>query len=209
MYFYGLAASDVQSQLPVVLPVIDYRNRLAQPVLGGELTYRANITSLSRESADFDPITQNAFNNGQCDRLTADPTVKTPTDCILRGFPGTYSRASAEATWRRTFIDPYGEKWTPFISLRGDVAALSVKGETGVSNYLPTGDSSVGRVMPAVGVEYRYPFISVQSWGTPRIEPLAPLIVPPEQQATGKVANANAATLTVVDADLFSLSKLS
>src|SRR2546430_5328723 len=51
-----LSASDVQSQLPIVLPVVDYRNRLAQPLLGGELTYRANITSLSRESADFDPI---------------------------------------------------------------------------------------------------------------------------------------------------------
>src|SRR4051812_15277466 len=163
MYFYGLAASDVQSQLPLVLPVVDYRNRLAQPLLGGELTYRANITSLTREAADLDPITQNAFKTGQCEQMTADPARKSSTDCILRGFPGTYSRGSAEATWRRTFIDPYGEKWTPFVSVRGDAAALSVKDEVGVSNFLPAGDSSVGRVMPAVGLEYRYPFISVQS----------------------------------------------
>ena len=99
--------------------------------------------------------------------------MKTPTDCILRGFPGTYSRTSAEATWRRTLIDPYGQKWTPFATVRADIAALSVKGETGVSNYLPTGDSTVGRVMPAVGLEYRYPFISVHSWGTQTIEPIA------------------------------------
>ena len=38
MYFYGLSASDVQSQLPIVHPVIDYRNRLANPLFGGELT---------------------------------------------------------------------------------------------------------------------------------------------------------------------------
>ena len=209
MYFYGLAAGDVQSQLPIVLPVVDYRNRLAQPLLGGELTYRANITSLSRESADFDPITQNAFNSGQCDRLTADPSVKTPMDCILRGFPGAYSRASAEATWRRTFIDPYGEKWIPFVSMRADAAALSVKGETGVSNYLPTGDSSVGRVMPAVGLEYRYPFISVQSWGTQTIEPVAQLIVRPNEQAIGKLPNEDAQSLIFDDSNLFSLNKFS
>jgi LPS-assembly protein len=209
MYFYGLSASDVQSQLPIVAPVVDYRNRLANPLFGGELTYRANVTSLSRDSADFDPITQNAFNSGQCDRLTADPTVKTPTDCILRGFPGTYSRASAEATWRRTFIDPYGEKWTPFVSMRADVAALSVKGETGVSNYLPTGDSSVGRFMPAVGLEYRYPFISVHSWGTQTIEPIAQLVVRPNETQIGKLPNEDAQSLIFDDSNLFSINKFS
>jgi LPS-assembly protein len=209
MYFYGLAASDVQSQLPIVAPVVDYRNRLANPLFGGELTYRANVTSLSRDTADFDPITQNAFNSGQCDRLTADPTVKTPTDCILRGFPGTYSRASAEATWRRTFIDPYGEKWTPFVSMRADVAALSVKGETGVSNYLPTGDSSVGRFMPAVGLEYRYPFISVHSWGTQTIEPIAQLVVRPNETQIGKLPNEDAQSLIFDDSNLFSINKFS
>ena len=40
MYFYGLSASDVQSQLPIVHPVIDYKNKLAQPLFGGELTYK-------------------------------------------------------------------------------------------------------------------------------------------------------------------------
>jgi len=209
MYFYGLAASDVQAQLPIVAPVIDYRNRLANPLFGGELTYRANITSLTREAADFDPITQNAFTSGQCDRLTADPSVKTPTDCILRGFPGSYSRGSAEATWRRTFIDPYGEKWTPFVSVRGDIAALSVKGETGVSNYLPTGDSTVGRVMPAVGLEYRYPFISVHSWGTQTIEPIAQLVVRPNESAIGKLPNEDAQSLIFDDSNLFSINKFS
>jgi LPS-assembly protein len=209
IYFYGLSANDVQSQLPIVHPVVDYRNRLANPLFGGELTYRANIISLSRENADFDPITQNAFNTGQCDRLTADPTVKTPTDCILRGFPGTYSRGSAEATWRRTFIDPWGEKWTPFIALRGDIAALSVKNETGVSNYLPTGDSSVGRFMPAVGLEYRYPFISVHSWGTQTIEPIAQLIVRPDETQIGKLPNEDAQSLIFDDSNLFSINKFS
>jgi LPS-assembly protein len=209
MYFYGLSAIDVQSQLPIVHPVIDYQNKKNEPFLGGEFSYRANITSLTRESADFDPITQNAFNTGQCDRVTADPSVKTPMDCILRGFPGTYSRASAEATWKRTLIDPWGEKWTPFVSLRGDIAALSVQNETGVANYLPTGDSSVGRFMPAVGLEYRYPFISVHSWGTQTIEPVAQLIISPNETQIGKLPNEDAQSLVFDDSNLFSLNKFS
>src|SRR5262249_17437842 len=154
MYFYGLSASDVQKQLPIIAPVVDYKNKLAQPLLGGEFSYRANLTSLSRDQADFDPITQAAQTSGQCDSLTADSAQKNRANRILRGAPGMYSRASAEATWRRTFIDPYGEKWTPFATVRADIAALSIKNETGVSNFLPTGDSTVGRIMPAVGLEY-------------------------------------------------------
>ena len=33
---------------------------------------------------------------------TADPAAKTPANCLLRGIPGTYTRVSAEAHWRRT-----------------------------------------------------------------------------------------------------------
>jgi LPS-assembly protein len=209
MYFYGLSASDVQAQLPVVAPVIDYQNKLAQPVLGGEFSYRANLTSLSRDQAEFDPITQNAFNTGQCGALTADTAQKTPTDCILRGAPGLYSRASAEATWKRTFIDPYGEKWTPFVSMRADVAAMSISNQTGVSNFLPTGDSTVARVMPAVGLEYRYPFISVEPWGTQTIEPIAQLIVRPNETQIGKLPNEDAQSLIFDDSNLFSVNKFS
>ena len=209
MYYYGLSASDVQSQIPVIHPVVDYKNKTAQPFFGGELTYRANLISLSRENADFDPITQTAFNSGQCDQPTNNPALKTPTNCILRGAPGTYSRASAEATWRRTLIDPYGQKWTPFATARVDFAALSITPETGVANYLPTGDSTVGRVMPAVGLEYRYPFIGVQPWGTQTIEPIAQLIVRPNEPAIGKLPNEDAQSLIFDDSNLFSINKFS
>jgi LPS-assembly protein len=209
MYFYGLSASDVQSQLPIVAPVMDYKNKLAQPLLGGELSYRANLTSLSRDQADFQPITQTALNTGQCGLFTADSALKTRADCILRGAPGMYSRASAEADWRRTFIDPIGEKWTPFVSLRADVAALSIKSQTGVSNFLPTGDSSVGRIMPAVGVEYRYPFISVEPWGTQTIEPIAQLILRPNETQISKLPNEDAQSLIFDDSNLFSVDKFS
>ncbi len=209
MYFYGLSASDVQGQLPVVHGVLDYKNKFAQPILGGELSYKANITSLSRDNADFDAITQTALNTAQCDSLTANPAVKSRTDCILRGMPGNYSRGSAEMTWRRTLIDPWGQKWTPFATARVDLAALSVSPETGVGNFLPTGDSTVGRIMPAVGLEYRYPFISVQPWGTQTIEPIAQLIVRPNESQIGKLPNEDAQSLIFDDSNLFAVNKFS
>jgi LPS-assembly protein len=205
MYYYGL----VQSQLPIIHPVIDYKNKLGWSPFGGELTYKANITSLSRDAADFDPITQTAFNSRQCDLLTADPMLKTPTNCILRGAPGSYSRASGDVMWRKTLIDPYGQKWTPFVTARVDLAALSIKNETGVSNFLPSGDSTVGRIMPAVGLEYRYPFISVQPWGTQTIEPIAQLIVRPNETGIGRMPNEDAQSMIFDDSNLFAVNKFS
>jgi LPS-assembly protein len=208
MYFYGLSTADTQQQLPIIRPVIDYTNVLKN-ILGGEVNYRFNLTSLSRDQADFDPIARTAFDTGQCESTSADPALKASANCILRGFPGSYSRASAEATWRRTFIDPYGEKWTPFVSVRADVAALSVTAQPGVSNFLTPGDSTVGRIMPAVGLEYRYPFIDVQPWGTQTIEPIAQLIVRPDEGSIGKLPNEDAQSMVFDDSNLFSVNKFS
>ena len=64
IYYLGFSESDTQSQIPVIHPVIDYNYVFDRPILGGELGYRLNFTSLTRNQADFDPITQSALNNG-------------------------------------------------------------------------------------------------------------------------------------------------
>ncbi|MGL4264760.1 MAG: LPS-assembly protein LptD, partial [Afipia sp.] len=56
MHFLGYSAADNQSTIPVVHPVIDYSNVLNRNILGGEFSYKANFTSLSRQTASFDPI---------------------------------------------------------------------------------------------------------------------------------------------------------
>jgi LPS-assembly protein len=209
IYTYGLSLADKQEQLPIVHPVIDYFKVLDRPVLGGELGFRANLTSLTRQEAEFNAISQAAINSGQCALVTADPAFKTPANCLLRGVPGTTTRATAEATWRRTFIDPVGQVFTPFASLRADVAQTSITAETGVANFINTGDSTLARVMPTVGLEYRYPFISVQSWGTQTIEPIAQVIVRPNETGIGKLPNEDAQSLVFDDTNLFAIDKFS
>jgi LPS-assembly protein len=127
----------------------------------------------------------------------------------MRGIPGTYSRVSAEAQWRRSFTDDFGQIWTPFASLRADAISASISNQPGVSNYLPVGDTQALRVMPTVGLEYRYPFINVQPWGTTTIEPIAQIIIRPNEPYAGKLPNEDAQSLVFDASNLFSVDKFS
>ncbi len=113
---YYLSYSGNQDQVPIIHPVIDYNNVINYNIFGGELSYKTNVTSLSRTTAAFDPITTLANTNGLCLNASADPLARTPSQCLLRGMPGTYTRATAEVQWRKSFTDPIGQIWTPFAS---------------------------------------------------------------------------------------------
>jgi LPS-assembly protein len=209
LYFYAFSAADDQRQIPVVHPVLDYDYTFGHPVFGGELSLRSNVTSLSRTSANFDPISTAALNGNLCAMATADPAIKNINNCLLRGVPGTYTRASGEANWRRTFTDPFGEVFTPFASVRADMADAQITPEAGVSNYISTGSTDVARLMPTVGLDYRYPFISVQSWGTQTVEPIAQIIFRPDETNIGVLPNEDAQSLIFDDSNLFKINKFS
>jgi LPS-assembly protein len=206
---YYLSYSGNQAQVPVIHPVLDYSNVLNSPIFGGEVSYKTNFTSLTRDTAAFDPITTVANTNGLCTTASADPLARMPTQCLLRGMPGTYTRLTAEAQWRRSFTDSAGEIWTPFASVRADAIDASISNQPGVSNFLPVGDTQALRVMPTVGLEYRYPFINVQPWGTTTIEPIAQVIIRPNETYAGKLPNEDAQSLVFDTSNLFSVDKFS
>jgi len=209
MHFYGYSQFDNQKELPKIHPVMDYKYIFGQPVLGGELGYQVNLTSLSRNDASFDPITTLASTNSLCGPLSADPAVKNTGNCLLRGVPGTYSRFSAEVNWKRSITDSFGQIFTPFAYIRADVASMDIRPDPGVSNYIDTGESSFVRAMPTIGMEYRYPFISVQSWGTQTIEPIAQIIARPDERLIGKLPNEDSQSLIFDDSNLFRVDKFS
>jgi LPS-assembly protein len=212
VYYTGYSELDQQSQLPIVAPVLDYSKVLPQQVLGGELSYKINLTSLSREQASYDPISAAAVQNSICANgvaETADTALLNKSNCLLRGIPGVYTRASAEVDWRRTVVTDNGQMITPFFQLRGDVASVDVQNQPGVSNYIATGDSELARVMPVAGLEYRYPLIDVEPWGTQTIEPIAQLIMRPNESNIGKFPNEDAQSLIFDDSNLFSVNKFS
>jgi LPS-assembly protein len=207
MYYYGFSEQDIQGQIPTIHPVLDYSNVLKQQVLGGEVSYKFNLTSLTRQEAEFQAITPTALGSGACSAPTADTAI--PGSCLLRGFAGTYSRFSGEADWRRTVVTDNGQMITPFLRVSGDLAQLYVENQPGVQNYLTPGESELARVMPAVGVEYRYPFIAVEPWGTQTIEPIAQVIARPNETGIGKFPNEDAQSLVFDDTNLFAIDKYS
>ena len=207
IYYYGFSGYDNQAQIPVIAPVIDYSNVLPQSVLGGEFSYKFNLTSLTRQQAEFDAITQAAYDSSLC--ASQNAALINRSSCLLRGIPGMYTRSSAEADWRRTFVTDSGMMITPFAGVRGDIAQLDVQNQPGVSNYINPGDSELARAMPDVGVEYRYPFVNVQPWGTQTIEPIAQLILRPNETQIGKFPNEDAQSVVFSDSNLFSIDKFS
>ncbi len=207
IYYLGFSPSDHQTQIPIIHPVIDYDYTVDHPVLGGELGYNFNFTSLSRTKANFDPISTTASNSGTCALTTADPAVK--NDCVLHGIPGTYNRFTAQAKWRRTFTDSIGQQFTPFASLRADAGSMQINNDPNVSDFIQTGNSNLIRAMPTVGLEYRFPFVDVEPWGTQTVTPIAQVIARPDEPQIGKWPNEDAQSLIFDDSNLFRVDKFS
>src|SRR5262249_16610535 len=208
IYYYGFSQADTQSQIPVIHPVIDYNYVFDRPILAGESGSRSTFPSLPGGEADFSPTPESAFIGGTCPQ-TANPAIKTTASCVLQGIPGTYSRFSAEAQWKRTITDPIGQVFMPFVTVRADVASLQTKNDPAVSNFTNVTDDNLVRGMPTAGLEYRYPFINVQSWGSQTVEPIAQVILRPNETQIGKWQNEDAQSLVFDDSNLFRVDKFS
>ena len=245
-YFQGQTANDWQKQQPVVHPTIDYNRRFTPPTIGGELTIDANITSLTRDTADFVqlPPTINgvrfasskaapsrflgpqplftALVNGVGASVYQGCQIYQRGDCLLRGVAGNVNRASTVISWRRTFIDPIGQVWTPFVSAQLDVinyslrtgsatgglTSLTTYGNDKQTGYLSANDTTA-RALPAIGLEYRYPLVVLSSFATQLFEPIAQIIAAPNEQRIGKLPNEDAQSLVFSDSNLFSLNRFS
>jgi LPS-assembly protein len=232
-YFRPLTTQDWQRQQAVVHPLIDYDRRFSNPYIGGEIQLNLNFASISRDAAFYRPIktaTEAAsyiFSGTATDKkgsygysLYETCAIFTTAKCLLQGIGGSYSRASAALSWRRTFIDPLGQTWTPFASLRGDLAFVHLNlnrhnmgaglyGNSQQSIFLPNNDEFSVRFMPTVGMEYRYPFIARFGNTTHQLEPIAQLVIRPNESKIGKLPNEDAHSLVFDDTVLFSANKFS
>ena len=220
-YFKGLSSFDWQKEQPIVAPVIDYDKRINGPQpLGGEVRFESNITHLSREATDFQGIPRTGsylFSpsaNGISYPLYETCTTFNRANCLIRGLAGEQTRVSAQASWRRTFIDDLGQAITPFAYLRTDAFFVDPS-RTGFQNNLVQNITSQdqdfsGRVMPAIGIDYRYPFVgNFGAFGVHTIEPIAQLIARPSETRIGRLPNEDAQSLVFDDTSLFEWDKFS
>jgi LPS-assembly protein len=218
----------------VVHPSIDYNRRFNPASIGGEVTLDFNAYSLSRAQADFasKPTTllgsvtnTNLFSylyNGQSVASGLGCAVYDRTQCLLRGIGGNANRATASLSWRREFIDAIGQVWTPFLSAQADIVNYSLNGSLGGAAPLGTttfsndaqrnflSDSATfGRVMPTVGLEYRFPLVAAFGNGSHVFEPIAQIHISPNEQRIGRAPNEDAHNLVFSDSNLFSINRFS
>ncbi len=110
-------------------------------------------------------------------------------------------RFSSQLHWKRTFTAAMGQRITPFWSLRGDF--YKTNNAAGSSR---ASDSFV-RAMPAAGIEYRWPFININSWGTQIFTPIAQIVLRPGEVKSGRVSNEDSQTIEFDEINLFSHDK--
>jgi len=63
--------------------------------------------------------------------------------------------------------------------------------------------------LPVAGLEYRYPLINVQSWGTQTIEPIGQLIFRPNETFVGSFSQRGCAKPDLRRLQLFKVNKFS
>ncbi|MFC5418349.1 LPS-assembly protein LptD [Bosea eneae] len=223
-YFQPLTYNDWQKQQPIVAPVVDYNKRIHKPsMIGGELSFTVNLTHLTREAASFKelPVQKTYLISSPGNAATGDPAyllydgcaVYQKDKCLVTGLAGSIARATAQLDWRRNIVDPIGQVWTPYASLRADVFSINPNTtkyfNANVTTIADASDEVFGRAMPAVGLMYRFPFVATTSWGTHIVEPVAQVVARPNETNSLRVANEDAQSLVFDDTNLFEWNKFS
>ena len=239
-YFQTLSSYDLQIQQPVVAPVFDYNKTINLPAartagIGGELEIDANFTNIARQLASYQSTGARTLDNAYS--LYDVCTPSTPgnpnslysrNNCMVRGIGGDYTRTTASATWKRQYIDPIGQVWTPFVFARLNGVALNLNQTNSAtfSNGVIPGTSIIqnasqtnffgqdatsfsGQLSPGMGVDYRYPFMLSTDWATHVFEPIAQMIVRPNESTSYSLVNEDSQSLVFDDTNMFMWNKFS
>jgi LPS-assembly protein len=233
-YINGLSAHDLQPQQAIARPVWDYNRAFdidpaATLGIGGEVGLDFNLTSLSAQAASFEAVGPRVLDNayGLYEICSAYVPGQAIGDCLLRGIGGDYTRATAIASYKRKWIDPIGEVWTPFAFSRFNGAWFdlnqsrtytfsSVSGTSTFTNasqaqFVGNTDTSFfGSVVPGIGLEYRYPFFVAAGLGSIVAEPVGQIIARPSREiGAHSLVNLDAQSLVFDDSTLFAWDKYS
>jgi len=229
-YFQGLSAYDRQEQQPFVAPVLDYNKTFdikpeRSAGIGGQVEIDLNLTSIQRQQAVYESTAGMKVDDKFLLYQVCNPHSGeyNRSDCLLRGIAGEYTRATANVTWKRQFIDPVGQVWTPFTfaNMNGSWLSLdktgtyfsgtqSIGSNADQVNFLGSNpDTFRGRAVAGGGVEYRLPMIARTQGVTHVVEPIGQIIARSSELTSQALVNEDAQSLVFDDSNLFSISKYS
>lgn len=180
-HFGGLLVEDNDETESLVHPVIDHSYVVRDPVLGGELSWKANALSLSRSD-------------------TRSPSAK---DLYSQDM----NRVVAEVRWRRRFTDAVGITYTPFGELRGDIYQINYEDphDPAVAGL----DDTFLRGLATGGATISYPWVANVGVTSHVIEPIGQIVAHNSSVHQDNLPNEDAQSLIFDDTNLFDTSKFS
>jgi LPS-assembly protein len=185
-HFGGLLLNDTSDNESRVHPIVDYNYIFANPIFGGELSFNLNALSFSQDLTFLDGLA------GGIGRTTQDVASST-------------TRVSADMNWRRRLVDQFGQTFTPFAKVRGDIYQYNDVTDT-TTNELVS-ERTVTRGVASAGMLYSYPFVAPAPSGSHVIEPIAQIIARTEDTTQRRLPNEDARSLVFDDTNLFEVDR--
>jgi LPS-assembly protein len=233
-YVNALSSHDFQPQQAIARPVWDYNRTFdIDPVetlgIGGQIGLDFNLTSLSAQAASFEAVGPRILDAAYglyeiCGSYVPGQAIG---NCLLRGIGGDYTRTTAMATYKRKWIDPLGQVWTPFAfgRLNGEwfdidqsrtYTFTSAQGTSTFTNasqvqFVGNTDTSFfGEVVPGIGLDYRYPLLVSTGLGSIVAEPIGQIVARPNRPlGDHSLVNLDSQSLVFDNTTLFGWDKYS
>ena len=125
---------------------------------------------------------------------------------LTRGNGINQQRLSGELRWNLPLVLPGGQLWTFTADVRGDGYRLVAPAAT---TTLPRGSSLVGRAVPYLALDWRWPFIAEGLGGRSYVlEPIAQFIAQPYGGNPSTLRNEDSSAFEFSDTNLFSFNQL-
>lgn len=181
-------------QQATVLPLLDYNTVSGEEFEHGQISFDLNLASVSRDAPQISNFDAGIGASADNERFT--------------GITGNTTRVSGELEWKATEISSGGLVTTASLSVRGDAVFQDTDNLNSISNPLLNNDS-IYRVLPAGSLEIRYPLIAQTEGASHIFEPIAQIIVRPNERNIGEFANEDAQSLVFDTSNLFERDKFS
>ncbi|MCQ0988429.1 LPS-assembly protein LptD [Jiella marina] len=217
---YQSTNPELTDQQPYLLPSFDYERIEQESALGGEVKLDLNVASLYRDDDAVSRLCATAFRGGTEEDDCLIPTTGNryrPDLLRYEGLEGRYTRATASAEWRNSYVLPVGLVLTPIASVRGDVYTADMSSDGAFLENYPgpvltrfgavSVDDDGTRGMATAALEARYPYLIQTATSSHVIEPIGQIIVRPDETQLGFLPNEDSKTLAFNTGNLFSLDK--
>jgi LPS-assembly protein len=118
-------------------------------------------------------------------------------------------RLSLNGGWERPFIGPWGDLFKIMANLQADAYLVQDYDPNSdvVNPSGPTESDLVGRFLPQLAVQWRYPWVRPSSWATQVVEPIAQVVLAPNTANNDDIPNEDSLDFEFDDTNLFSLNR--